>query len=202
MIYPYGLYYDPLILAVIAVFILGLIAQGRVTRTFSKYSKEPASSGLTGQEVAQRLLDQGGSSVTIRPVRGSLTDHFDPRNQTVGLSDSVYGSRSIAALAVAAHEIGHVMQYEEGYFPIRLRNAILPVVTYVGPMLAGLMTGSFVVEKIFSIPGLGRDFVSAITNRDYMMIMGTTILLATLVIVANVIVDILYKIIDPRIKLK
>ena len=65
MIYPYGLYYDPLILAVIAVFILGLIAQGGVTRTFSKYSKAPASSGLTGQEVAQRLLDQGGSSVTI-----------------------------------------------------------------------------------------------------------------------------------------
>ena len=87
-------------------------------------------------------------------------------------------------------------------FKHALRNAILPVVTYVGPMLAGLMTGSFVVEKIFSIPGLGRDFVSAITNRDYMMIMGTTILLATLVIVANVIVDILYKIIDPRIKLK
>ena len=98
MIYPYGLYNDPLILAVIAVFILGLIAQGGVTRTFSKYSKQPASSGLTGQEVAQRLLDQGGSSVTIRPVNGSLTDHFDPRNQTVGLSNSVYGSRSIAAL--------------------------------------------------------------------------------------------------------
>ena len=87
-------------------------------------------------------------------------------------------------------------------FKHALRNAILPVVTYVGPMLAGLMTGSFVVEKIFSIPGLGRDFVSAITNRDYMMIMGTTILLAALVIVANVVVDILYKIIDPRIKLK
>ena len=60
-------------------------------------------------------------------------------------------------------------------FKHALRNAILPVITYVGPMLAGLMTGSFVVEKIFSIPGLGRDFVSAITNRDYMMIMGTTI---------------------------
>ena len=87
-------------------------------------------------------------------------------------------------------------------FKHALRNAILPVITYVGPMLAGLMTGSFVVEKIFSIPGLGRDFVSAITNRDYMMIMGTTILLAALVIVANVVVDILYKIIDPRIKLK
>lgn len=87
-------------------------------------------------------------------------------------------------------------------FKHALRNAILPVVTYVGPMLAALMTGSFVVEKIFTIPGLGRDFVSAITNRDYTLIMGTTILLATMVIIANVIVDILYKIIDPRIKLK
>ena len=87
-------------------------------------------------------------------------------------------------------------------FKHALRNAILPVITYVGPMLAGLMTGSFVVEKIFSVPGLGRDFVSAITNRDYTMIMGTTILLSSMVIIANVIVDILYKIIDPRIKLK
>lgn len=87
-------------------------------------------------------------------------------------------------------------------FKHALRNAILPVVTYVGPMLASLMTGSFVVEKIFSIPGLGREFVSSITNRDYTMVMGTTIVLATLIIIANVIVDILYKIIDPRIKLK
>ena len=87
-------------------------------------------------------------------------------------------------------------------FKHAIRNAILPVITYVGPMLASLMTGSFVVEKIFTIPGLGREFVSAITNRDYTMIMGTTILLATFIIIANVIVDILYKIIDPRIKLK
>lgn len=87
-------------------------------------------------------------------------------------------------------------------FKHALRNAILPVVTYVGPMLASLMTGSFVVEKIFTVPGLGREFVSAITNRDYTMIMGTTIVLATLVILANVVVDILYKVIDPRIKLK
>ena len=87
-------------------------------------------------------------------------------------------------------------------FKHALRNAILPVITYVGPMLASLMTGSFIVEQIFAIPGLGREFVSAIVNRDYTMIMGTTIVLATLIIVANVIVDILYKIIDPRIKLK
>lgn len=87
-------------------------------------------------------------------------------------------------------------------FKHALRNAILPVVTYVGPMLAQLLTGSFVVEKIFTIPGLGREFVSAITNRDYTMIMGTTIFLASLVIIANVLVDIIYKLIDPRIKLK
>ena len=87
-------------------------------------------------------------------------------------------------------------------FKHALRNAVLPVITYVGPMLANLMTGSFVVEKIFTIPGLGRDFVSAITNRDYTMIMGTTIILAALIITANVVVDILYKVVDPRIKLK
>ncbi len=87
-------------------------------------------------------------------------------------------------------------------FKHALRNAVLPVVTYVGPLLASLMTGSFIVEKIFTVPGLGRDFVSAINQRDYTLIMGTTIVLATLIITANVVVDILYKIIDPRIKLK
>lgn len=87
-------------------------------------------------------------------------------------------------------------------FKHALRNAILPVVTYVGPMLAYTLVGSFIVEKIFRIPGLGGQFVSSITNRDYTVIMGTTIFLATLVIVMNLIVDIVYKIIDPRIDLK
>lgn len=87
-------------------------------------------------------------------------------------------------------------------FKHALRNAILPVVTYVGPMLAYTVTGSFVVEKIFVIPGLGGEFIKAINGRDYTLIMGTTIFLATLVIVMNVIVDIIYKIVDPRIKLK
>ena len=87
-------------------------------------------------------------------------------------------------------------------FKHALRNAILPVVTYVGPMLAYTITGSFVVEKIFVIPGLGGEFIKAINGRDYTMIMGTTIFLATLVIIMNVMVDIVYKIVDPRIKLK
>ena len=87
-------------------------------------------------------------------------------------------------------------------FKHALRNAILPVVTYVGPMMAYTLTGSFIIEKVFTIPGLGGEFVSSITNRDYMMIMGTTIFLATLMVVMNVLVDIVYKIIDPRINLK
>ena len=87
-------------------------------------------------------------------------------------------------------------------FKHALRNAILPVVTYVGPMLAYTLTGSFVVEKIFVIPGLGGQFVSSIMTRDYTVIMGTTIFLATLLILMNVVVDIVYKIIDPRIQLK
>lgn len=87
-------------------------------------------------------------------------------------------------------------------FKHALRNAIIPVVTYIGPLLAFLVTGSMVVEKLLVIPGLGGEFISAILNRDYPMIMGTTIFLATLLISMNVLVDILYKIIDPRIQLK
>lgn len=87
-------------------------------------------------------------------------------------------------------------------FKHALRNAVLPVVTYLGPLLAYTLTGSFVVEKIFTIPGLGNDFISSITNRDYTLIMGTTIFLALLIITMNLMVDIAYKLIDPRIKLK
>ncbi|MCI5902813.1 MAG: ABC transporter permease [Blautia sp.] len=87
-------------------------------------------------------------------------------------------------------------------FKHALRNAVLPVVTYLGPLLAYTVTGSFIVEKIFTIPGLGGEFIGSITNRDYTVIMGTTIFLATLMVFMNVVVDIVYKIIDPRIKLK
>ncbi|WP_283124823.1 ABC transporter permease [Angelakisella massiliensis] len=87
-------------------------------------------------------------------------------------------------------------------FKHALRNAILPVITYLGPLLAYTLTGSFVIEKIFTIPGLGSEFIGSITSRDYPLIMGTTIFLAFLIIMMNVIVDIVYKLIDPRIKLK
>lgn len=84
-------------------------------------------------------------------------------------------------------------------FKHALKNALIPVITYVGPMIAYILTGSLVVEKIFSVPGLGRAFISSITNRDYPMIMGTTIFLATLVVLMNLVSDVMYKVVDPRI---
>ena len=87
-------------------------------------------------------------------------------------------------------------------FKHALRNAILPIITYMGPLVAYTLVGSFVVEKIFTIPGLGGEFVSSVINQDYTVIMGTTIFLATLIIFMNVVVDITYTIVDPRIKLK
>lgn len=83
-----------------------------------------------------------------------------------------------------------------------LKNSLIPVITYFGPMLAYIVTGSLVVEKIFSVPGVGRDFVNSIINRDYTLIMGTTIVLASLIVIMNLIGDILYKVVDPRISLE
>ena len=83
-----------------------------------------------------------------------------------------------------------------------LKNSLIPVITYFGPMLAYIVTGSLVVEQIFAVPGIGRTFVSSITNRDYPMIMGTTIVLAVLIVVMNLVSDILYKVVDPRITLE
>lgn len=87
-------------------------------------------------------------------------------------------------------------------FKHALRNAILPVITYLGPMITYTLTGSFIVEKIFTIPGLGGEFIGAISSRDYTLIMGTTIFLATVMVVMNLVVDIVYKFVDPRIQLK
>lgn len=123
------------ILLLLAVMVLSLIAQSKVQRTFNRYANTPIASGRSAEQIAQDLLNRHNSSVQIAPVQGQLTDHFNPKTGVVGLSTQVYGSSSIAAVAVAAHEIGHVMQYEERYSPIRLRNAVLPVAS-IGSSLA------------------------------------------------------------------
>ena len=120
------------------VMILSMIAQGRVASVFRQLSEVPAKSGVTGARLAQELLYRNGLSLPVQPVAGSLTDHFNPKDQTVGLSEAVYGASSVAALAVAAHEIGHVLQYNEDYRPMKLRSVILPVANIgsrIGPFL-------------------------------------------------------------------
>ena len=141
------------ILLLLAVMAVSLYAQSKVQRTFQQFAGTPVSSGKTADQIAQELLNRNNSAVTITPVQGALTDHFDPRNNVVGLSTQVYGSNSVSAAAVAAHEIGHVMQYESGYSAIRLRNAILPVAS-IGSQAApwivilGLMMGSYNLSMI------------------------------------------------------
>lgn len=153
MYFSYGSGDGIYIILLLVVMVLSFIAQGRVQRTFNQYAQTPIASGMRAENIAQELLNRANSAVQITPVQGSLTDHFDPKNQVVGLSTQVYGSSSIAAVAVAAHEIGHVMQYESGYAAIRLRNAILPVASigsYAAPwiVILGLMMGSFNLAMI------------------------------------------------------
>ncbi len=124
---PY--YFDyTYILAIIAV-VISLIASTGVKSTFNRWSKERTQSGLSADEAARRILNGAGIyDVSVNHINGDLTDNFNPMNKTLNLSDSVFGSDSIAAVGVAAHEAGHAIQHSEGYVPIKIRSAIVPVV--------------------------------------------------------------------------
>jgi len=127
----YGYGFDPTIILVLIGVVISLWAQGRVTSTYNKYSRVGSRTGITGADAAMRLLhSQGIYDVTVRRVAGNLTDHYDPRTKVVNLSEAVYGSTSIAALGVAAHECGHAMQHNEGYAPLRFRSALVPVANF------------------------------------------------------------------------
>ena len=124
----YGWYFDPTMLLILPALLLAMWAQFRVQSTFRKYSDAPSAQGWTAAEMAADLLARNGlGDVRVERVRGSLTDHYDPRTNTLRLSDTVYGSTSLAALGVAAHECGHAMQEAEGYKPLRIREKIVPV---------------------------------------------------------------------------
>ncbi|MDE7267615.1 MAG: zinc metallopeptidase [Lachnospiraceae bacterium] len=128
MIYPYGFYYDWTYILVLIGAVVSLIASARVNSTFHKYARERSLSGMTGAQAAEAILHNNGIyDVRVERVGGSLTDHYDPRTKTVRLSDSVYNSPSVAAIGVAAHECGHVMQHEEHYTPLELRTMLVPV---------------------------------------------------------------------------
>lgn len=123
----FGFYYDPTYILVIIGAVLCILASSRVNSTYAKYAKVRARGGMTGAEAAQRILSMSGiNDVRIEHVGGSLTDHYDPAKKVLRLSDSVYGSRSVAAIGVAAHECGHALQHKEGYFPLKFRAFLVP----------------------------------------------------------------------------
>ena len=124
----YPMYYDPTYILVLVGVALSLFASSRVNTTFNKYSRMHNSRGITGAEAAQRVLRQAGiRDVVVERVAGNLTDHYDPRSKVLRLSDSVYGSTSVAAIGVAAHECGHAIQHANGYAPLKLRSVLVPV---------------------------------------------------------------------------
>ncbi len=128
--------FDPTYFLVLIGAVICLIASARVKTTFQKYSQYRSMSGMTGAQAAERILRSAGiNDVTIHHVSGSLTDHYNPAKKTLNLSDSVYGSASVAAVGVAAHECGHAIQHQQGYAPLALRSAIVPVAN-IGSTLA------------------------------------------------------------------
>ncbi len=113
--------------------ILGIYAQTKVYTTFNEFDRINTKTGRKAHEVARYMLDGAGMSDTqIKHIRGELTDNYDPRNNTVSLSESVYNKQSISAIGVAAHEIGHVFQHKEKYLPIKVRNFLVPVINFLG----------------------------------------------------------------------
>lgn len=152
----FGFYYDPTYILVLIGAILCIWASSRVNSTYSKYSKVRARSGMTGAEAAQRILQMSGiHDVQIQHISGNLTDHYDPSSKVLRLSDAVYGSRSVAAIGVAAHECGHALQHKEGYFPLKFRSTLVPAANIGSKLGLPLVILGLILGIGFDLPGGG-----------------------------------------------
>lgn len=133
--------------------ILSYVVQSNLNSKFKKYSKIPIASGLSGREVAEKMLrDNGINNVTVTCTKGYLTDHYNPANGTVNLSEAVYNSRSVAAAAVAAHECGHAVQHAVAYAPLTMRSALVPVVSFASNWVQWVLLAGIIL--IHSMPGI------------------------------------------------
>lgn len=143
---PFFYYFDPTMILLIPGIILALWATVNVNRTFEKYNRVRSRNGMTGAEVAERVLHHHGIyNVRVERVAGNLSDHYDPRANVIRLSDSTYGSTSIAAAGVAAHEAGHAVQYAKNYAPIKMRASIVTLCNIGSPMSFVFLLLSFFV---------------------------------------------------------
>lgn len=152
------------VVLVLPAIILALVVQIKMSATYSKYSKVYSRSGVTAEEAARRILNANGLyDVTIERVSGNLTDHYDPRTNTVRLSDSVYGSNSLAAVGVAAHEVGHAIQHARDYFPMKVRSAIIPATNFgagISPLI--LIIGVIFMYDPLIIAGIALYSLTAV----------------------------------------
>ena len=132
---------------IIPTMLFAFWAQSRVSSTFNKYSRVMSRGGYTAAEICRRILDSNGLyHVRIEHISGNLTDHFDPSTNVVRLSDTVYGSRSVASIGVAAHEVGHAIQYAVGYVPIRVRAAIIAITNFGSKLSMPLILLGFLFQ--------------------------------------------------------
>lgn len=126
------------------------LVQNMLQRRFEKYSKVPLSNGMTGAEVARKMMnDNGIYDVKVECIPGMLTDHYNPATKTVNLSEAVYSGRSVAAAAVAAHECGHVVQHAVGYAPLKMRTALVPIVTFSNNIVMWLLLFGVMMVNVF-----------------------------------------------------
>lgn len=134
----------------IGIAIISYLIQANLKNKFERYSKIPTANGMTGREVAEKMLrDNGIKDVKVISTPGMLTDHYNPTNQTVNLSEGVYNSASIAAAAVAAHECGHAVQHALGYAPLRMRSALVPVVQFSSSIVSWVLLAGIILVNTF-----------------------------------------------------
>lgn len=137
-------------LIMILVMLASYLVQATLNAKFDKYSKVPNRAGLTGAEVARKMLkDCGVEGVEVTCIGGRLTDHFNPKDMTVNLSEGVYHSNSIAAAAIAAHECGHAIQHAQGYAPLRMRSALVPVVSFSSSIVQWVLLAGVLMVNTF-----------------------------------------------------
>lgn len=126
------------------------LVQNMLQRRFEKYSKVPLTNGMTGAEVARKMMnDNGIYDVKVECIPGMLTDHYNPATKTVNLSEAVYSGRSVAAVAVAAHECGHVVQHAVGYAPLKMRTALVPIVTFSNNIVMWILLFGVMMVNVF-----------------------------------------------------
>lgn len=140
-------YYSLDVILMLIIIVLPLYANIKINSTYSKYSKKQNSGRLTGKEVAEKILEMNGlNNVKVGRINGSLTDHYDPRNKTISLSDGIYNSNSISACAVAAHEVGHTIQDKERYSMLVFRSKLVPVVNFTSRLSSILVFSGFIFD--------------------------------------------------------